>query len=276
MQPLGKSGSHPIVFDPSLWAQIAPRPQQAAPKPQPQAQHGHGGFLTSIISELSGAGGAAGGAAAGAAAGSVVPGVGTVIGGLAGAILGGFAGGTGGRLAENKVRDNKWNAGSAVKEGALDAAFSGLGSGYQALKGARYVKNLTKVLPEAEGIAQAPARMGTLERSGYNLKAAAGGYGTGARLNGEKIGMAQSQKVDNLLTKLKIPAGSPEFRQAQLEGHIANMNSTLSDLYGRNVQRVQPKSLGAAIMGDVSKLPLIDNAAKKVSPRVRGWSAKRC
>jgi hypothetical protein len=48
-----------------------------------------------------------------------VPGVGTAIGGLAGAILGGFAGGTGGRLIENKVRDNKFNAGSALKEGAL-------------------------------------------------------------------------------------------------------------------------------------------------------------
>jgi hypothetical protein len=75
--------------------------------------------------------------------------------------------------------------------------------------------------------------------------------------------MAQSQQIDDLLNKLKIPTGSPEARQAALESHISNMNNTLSDLYGRNVQRVQPKALGTAIMGDVSKLPLIDSAAKK-------------
>jgi hypothetical protein len=92
--------------------------------------------------------------------GSVVPGVGTAIGGLAGAILGGFAGGTGGRLVENKVRDNKFNAGSAFKEGALDAAFSGVGAGFQALKGAKAVGDLNKALPESAGIAKAPARVG--------------------------------------------------------------------------------------------------------------------
>lgn len=81
-------------------------------------------WWSSWISELAGTGGALGGAAAGATAGSVVPGIGTVIGGLAGAALGGFAGGTGGRLAENKIRDDRWDVGSALKEGAITGILS--------------------------------------------------------------------------------------------------------------------------------------------------------
>lgn len=86
-------------------------------------------WWTALISELGGGGGAAGGAAAGAAIGSVVPVVGTAVGGLIGAGLGGFLGGTGGRLVENKVRDNQFKLGSALKEGAVSGALSGVGEG---------------------------------------------------------------------------------------------------------------------------------------------------
>lgn len=85
---------------------------------------GRGGTATSLISELGGTGGALGGAAAGAAIGSVVPVLGTAIGGLLGAGIGGFLGGTGGRVVENKVRDDRIGLGDALTEGALSGVMS--------------------------------------------------------------------------------------------------------------------------------------------------------
>lgn len=94
------------------------RPQTTAVKPKPKAkQKGRGGFLTSLISEVGGLGGASGGAAIGTA---LLPGVGTLI----GAGLGGFLGGTGGRITENKVRDNRIGVGDALKEGAISGVAS--------------------------------------------------------------------------------------------------------------------------------------------------------
>lgn len=84
---------------------------------KPGQQRGRGGTLTSLISE----GGATGGAIAGATIGSAVPVVGTAIGGILGAGIGAF----GGRIAENKVRDNRVGLGDAAKEGALSAALAG-------------------------------------------------------------------------------------------------------------------------------------------------------
>lgn len=87
-------------------------PQVATPRTT-----GRGGTLTSLISES----GALGGAAAGAALGSAVPVIGTAIGGIIGAGLGAF----GGRLAENKIRDDRLGVTDALKEGALSAALAG-------------------------------------------------------------------------------------------------------------------------------------------------------
>lgn len=90
-------------------------------KTQPTAttkKGGRGGFLTSLISE----GGALGGGAAGAAAGTaILPGIGTLLGGAIGSGIGAF----GGRIAENKVRDNRIGLGDAAKEGALSAVLGG-------------------------------------------------------------------------------------------------------------------------------------------------------
>lgn len=113
--------------------------RQAA-QPAPTKIKGRGGFLTSLISELGGAGGAAGGAAIGAGIGSVVPVLGTAVGGIIGAGIGGFAGGAGGRLAENKIRDDEFRVSQALKEGAVSGAFGAAGTGFQALKGAKALK----------------------------------------------------------------------------------------------------------------------------------------
>jgi hypothetical protein len=82
---------------------------------QPKKNSGIGGILTSLISE----GGAIGGGVQGAAVGSVAGPIGTLLGGAIGAGLGGF----GGRLIENKVRDNEFRVGDAAKEGAVSALF---------------------------------------------------------------------------------------------------------------------------------------------------------
>lgn len=90
------------------------------PKKKPEKKKGgRGGTLTSLISE----GGAIGGGAAGAAAGTaLLPGLGTLIGGGIGAGIGAFTG----RVAENKIRDDRLGVGDAAKEGALSTV---LGAG---------------------------------------------------------------------------------------------------------------------------------------------------
>lgn len=104
----------------SRW--FAPTSSTTATKPK-----GRGGFLTSLISE----GGALGGGLAGASAGTAIGGpIGTLIGGGIGAGLGAF----GGRLTENKVRDDEYKVGEAAKEGAVSAVFGA--SPIKAAKGA--------------------------------------------------------------------------------------------------------------------------------------------
>jgi len=103
-----------------LREQLAKQSSQA----QQKKKGGRGGILSSLISETGGIGGALGGASAGAALGSVVPVLGTALGGLIGAGVGGFLGGTGGRVVENKVRDNRIGLGDALKEGAVSGIMS--------------------------------------------------------------------------------------------------------------------------------------------------------
>ena len=67
---------------------------------------GRGGTPTSLISE--------GGALAGAIGGGLIA-------GPLGALVGGAVAGFGGRLAENKVRDDRWGTWDALKEGGMNA-----------------------------------------------------------------------------------------------------------------------------------------------------------
>ena len=109
---------------------------RAKPKEAPKSKKGSGNqsWLSSIISELGGAGGATAGAAAGAALGAPLGGIGAIPGGIIGGLVGGFTGGFGGRAVENKVRDNEYRVGDALKEGAVSGLF---GAGSAAFQGAR-------------------------------------------------------------------------------------------------------------------------------------------
>lgn len=185
-------------------------------------KRGRGGTLTSLISELGGAGGAAGGAAIGTA---IAPGIGT----LAGAILGGFAGGTSGRVAENKVRDNRVGFYEALKEGALTGALSGIGPGYQlakagkgakalgALSGAKIPKNFTGT-----------AETGALEQKGLNITSKSGGYFTGASVPGNQpLAPSKVKEYDQLLRKLKIGANDANDLSINIEQRLKALGGQL-------------------------------------------------
>src|SRR5690606_10815889 len=104
MNPLIRQDWKPRdAFQISLEEAINSQPMQA----KQQGKRGSVIWGNSPLSALISEGGALGGAAAGAAAGSVVPVIGNVVGGILGAGLGAF----GGRLLENKSRDNEFRVG---------------------------------------------------------------------------------------------------------------------------------------------------------------------
>lgn len=129
------------------------RAQQMAAN-QPQPTRGRGGTLTSMISE----GGAVGGGLAGAGIGTaILPGIGTLLGGAIGAGAGALAG----RLTENKVRDDRFGVGDALKEAGMSAVLGGgpLRLGKAAFTAGKAVKGGT-------GIAEALKQGGT---AGVNM-----------------------------------------------------------------------------------------------------------
>lgn len=142
---------------------------------QPKKKTGRGGTLTSLISE----GGALGGAAAGAALGSVVPVLGTAIGGALGGALGAF----GGRVAENKVRDDRIGLGDAATEatltGVLGAPIRSLKYGVNAVKASRGGANLSDAL--AAGANAADKKI--IKQSGATVSKDAAKTSTKGKLN---------------------------------------------------------------------------------------------
>jgi hypothetical protein len=171
-----------LRFDPNLNQFVNPAvPQAPLPSTAPVKQTSRGGTLSSLISE----GGAVGGGALGASIGTgILPGLGTLVGGALGAGVGAFTG----RLAENKVRDNRLGLGDAAQEGALSAVLGAspfkLGKAAITAKkgGATLEQALAKYAPSvAAPIAQAsaPARTsisGKLDELAN--KALTGQYGT--------------------------------------------------------------------------------------------------
>jgi hypothetical protein len=115
--------------------------QQGAKKNVSTSKKGRGGTLTSLISEAGGTGGALGGAAIGTA---ILPGVGTVL----GAGIGGFLGGFSGRVAENKVRDDRVGLGDALLEGGISGATAA--GPLKLLKAGKALKGASKAAPALE------------------------------------------------------------------------------------------------------------------------------
>lgn len=220
-------------------------------------QTGRGGTLSSLISE----GGALGGAAAGAAVGSVVPIVGTAIGGVLGAGLGAF----GGRIAENKYRDDRLGIGDAAKEGALSAVLAGplkLGKyGMNAAKASKAGLGLAESLKAgAEGAAKAGLKAGAsstartgLERSSERLLGNAWGVRPGVKLNGKVITPQRAAELQTFVKSgLKIPKA-------------ANADQVLE--YAASFQDEVGKGISAAVRagGPIDTKPLTQNLQSKFS-----------
>lgn len=253
-------------FDRLAWLkqQQANQPQRTTTTTTKKTGRGSGDqhFLSSLISELGGAGGAAGGAAIGAGIGSIVPVAGTAVGGLLGAAIGGFVGGTGGRLVENKVRDDRNpfeddSLGDALREGALAGTLSavipggkiaasggralmtggGKAGAAQAMK-ASGMKSFGNAATGRIGRAGAKLTQGTtgtfddtlrggLQQSGDKLRAFPRGIKPGTKLNLNKtVSTKQAEEINaaiNKATKGKMASWSPTKQFTAVEQRLQSL-----------------------------------------------------
>ncbi len=234
--------------------QLMQAPHQFTYAPQSQKKGGRGGTLTSLISE----GGALGGAAAGAAAGSVVPVIGTAIGGILGAGLGAF----GGRLAENKIRDNRWGVGDAAKEAALTTALAGplrtLKYGATAAKALGGGSGLADALTAAAEKSSAPGIIGrtvgkAIGNAADNAFAKSIGVGKKAKNDfkaqyGEKLGSVARQYgiTDESSARAAIAPLQNEFDQTFKGTQVAknDLKDMLTNLYQPYLKGIDIKERG--------------------------------
>lgn len=217
-------------------------------KPQ---QRGRGGTATSLISE----GGALAGGATGAAIGSAVPGIGTVIGGIIGAGVGAF----GGRLGENKVRDNRWGVGDALKEGVVSAGMSAISPAAKVAKGVitgGAKKAAASVVDDAVVGAVKNTPRNVIERTSDKYLGNAWNLRTGLNLNGQVLTPEKGGKVSRLISfvadELKVPK-------------TANADTVVE--YAANHRN----AVGSAISSVIQKSPTaIDGASlvKKLTPQI--------
>lgn len=211
--------------------------------PVPQKTKGRGGFITSLISEGGATGGAVSGAATGAALGSVVPGIGTAIGGIVGGGIGGFLGGTGGRLVENKVRDDEFNVGSALKEGAISGVVAG-----RPIKLAKALPGIAKGLAGKEVAETTAAKssggfLKNMTTQGQQMQARGLGISGGNKAAGKELQPQDTERLLKVLKNEKIP--------------VRNANSTARDLNDRM------KDYGGQIKAHFDDNPVTYNAAAK-------------
>lgn len=239
-------------------------------------------WWTSLISEVGGAGGLAAGAALAPETGGLS---------LLLPALGAAAGAFTGRVAENKVRDNRLGLGDAAKEGAISGLTAGLAGGYDAYKTGKAAQGLANlatdegsnvarsgikgILPNIkQGIAgfgdsalQAPDKVGLLESVGKNFKAGAGGYGTGATAAGEQQLTAQaSDQIGNTLKTLGIGNGAPEAQARTLGEKINNLAGILTSKYSKAnvpITTEEINNLGSNILGRVSATQGLGDTANK-------------
>lgn len=200
-------------FDRLAWLKEQAAKEQKAQAPKSKKGSGNQSWLSSIISELSGAGGAAGGAAAGAALGSVVPGIGNIVGAIGGGIAGGFLGGTGGRLVENQIRDNEMRLADALKEGAWSGAFGGVGPAFQGVRG-------------LQALGKGSIGAGTKALSGISDDVARATAGKALARGGKKAGQALLSQGDDLTGALsRITSATGNLNKNQIRGNTFQANA---------------------------------------------------
>lgn len=244
-------------MDPNLLAalQSGYKPVDLGYGRPPVKKKGKGGFGTSLISE----GGALGGAVAGAAAGSVVPVVGTAIGGILGAGIGAF----GGRLAENKVRDDRWGVGDAAKEGALSAVLSG------PLRLGKYASTASKTLKGGATLSEA-----LVDAAG----AASAKKVAGAGITGS-VGNKLLAGSDNLATRaLKINDSAWATKFAKRTGEEVGQFATRFNIVGKSADDINNTiyrpamkvySEGIKAIGAVPKENVLSTIRKEVEPLLK-------
>lgn len=215
-------------------------------------------WWTSLISEIGGAGGLAAGAAFAPETGGLsllIP--------AAGAAIGSF----GGRVAENKVRDNRLGLGDAAKESAISGLTAGVAGGYDAYKASKAAQGLTDVAKGAESAIQVPDKVGLLESIGRSIKSGASGFGIGAKVPGEQQLTAEgSDAIGNTLSKLGIGSGAPESQARTIGEKISNLNNILTSKYAAANATVTPEelnNLGSKILGRVTETPGLGDSANK-------------
>lgn len=248
------------------------RPFDISDKRTPQKKKGgRGGFLTSLISEGGGLGGAVSGGATGAAIGSAVPVLGTAVGGILGAGIGGFLGGGGGRVVENIVRDDRLGVGDALKEGAMSGAFGAAGQGLTALRGARAASKVAKSGGEA--------LQSTSERAGRKLLGDAWGIKAGTKTGGEVLTPQEALKLNRFVTgTVRVPKASTAD---QVLERTVNFKKSTGEAIGNLVKAsdrpITPDEAGKLInnvSGKINKLPGIDysnnTGAKTIFEQLKG------
>lgn len=221
----------------------------AASRPQPTMPKKSGNFLSSLIQE----GGAIGGATAGAAAGSaILPGLGTLI----GAGLGGFAGSLGGGLAESKVRDNKYDLGSNLKEASLDAVLSA--GPLKLVKGA---SSATKAARAGVGLKEA-LKTGGKEGAEFTLRGAVGKktLKAGDNLIAKQFRLTPTQQF-NFMNKHGIKA-TEAIKQSGINNaeDLGKILPSLYDEFGRiakSVPEFKTSEVTAALKSTYT--PLLDS-----------------
>lgn len=243
-------------------ARNKPAPKTA---PKPKKQSGKGGFLSSLISEGGGLGGAVAGGAAGTA---ILPGIGTAI----GAGLGGLAGAFGGRLAENKYRDNEFRPGQALTEGLVTGALSAVGPGFQAFKAAKGAKGLSSVIGGIDDVAKtskalpSTAAIGAVEKKGLGMTSKSGGYFVGATRPGAKpLAPSKVQAYDKLLRKLKIPANDASDMLYAIEPTLNKTYGLLDDAVKGSTATIDGKKLAKNVLDDIASKKGLGEAEFKIA-----------
>lgn len=247
-------------------ASKATSPNQYFSGNQPVKQRGKGGFLSSLISEAGGAGGAA----TGAAIGSLFGGVGAI----PGAIIGGFLGGTGGKAAEQKIRDNQnfFGAGGSAKsafgEGALSGALSGAGEAFQLAKAGKAVTGEKGLFNVGKNIMaggeQQPSR---LFAAGTGLKSSGMGLAQGSGAKGvDKIGYNQMISYQKTLGDLGLKSGSPESVQKFAEKQILTKGKEIANKYAVNnvaIDKTTIDGLKKSMLAEINGKMGVTSSGKK-------------